>query len=200
MNSFYGPECIKFITGICQNCIKLSIDDYSFLYLASEYSVLQKERGINWRAVPFPSDLHWHSKMETPYPWESQHDRDILVSFIGSNYSFNKGTEKLRKAIVIQCAKHTEHCLWFQYGGGSSGLPMINRDFSNVNMVNGTSIHDIMKRSVFCLTPPGFIIIFKLSLVQFINYVFFNTVLIRRSPNKKRSIRFFIARVYTCYV
>ena len=152
MNSFYGPDCIKFLTYTCRNCIKVSIDDYSFMYTASQQSELLSTRGTHWRAEPFPADIHWHSKMAKPYPWEHDHHRDIIVSFIGTNISYHRGTAKVRNSLIRQCLQHRQDCVWHAYGSAGS---LEHRDFSSINVINGSSIHSIVNRSVFCLTPPG---------------------------------------------
>ena len=160
MNHFYTKTCSNFLSGVCQNCIKLSIDDYSFLFGNTELHASQKRsldglksgRGVNWRSMPFPSDVHWSSRMKRPYPWESEHSRDILVSYIGSNMSYNNKARRLRLALVKQCNEKPRLCHWLYYG---SSTDLASRDFSSVNVKDGASVHDIMRRSVFCLTPMG---------------------------------------------
>jgi hypothetical protein len=160
MNHFFTKECSKFLAGVCQNCIKLSIDDYSYLFGDSELQKnthrsmegLRSGRGVNWRAAPFPSDVHWSSRVSRPYPWEAEHNRDILVSFIGSNTSYNSKARRLRLALVKQCQAHSDVCYWLPYGGNKD---LSKRDFGSINVENGASVHDIMRRSVFCLTPMG---------------------------------------------
>lgn len=160
MNHFYGPECMKFLTKVCLNCLKVSIDDFSFLFGDTEehkkthatMEALKSGRGLNWRAVPFPSDVHWSSRVKRPYPWESTHERDILVSFIGSNISYNHKARRLRQALVKQCQLHSDICYWLPYGANKK---IESRDFSSINVANGATVHDIMSRSVFCLTPMG---------------------------------------------
>lgn len=160
MNHFYGKECMRFLSLTCQNCLKVSIDDFSFLFGDTDMHVktqatmaaLRSGRGINWRAVPFPADVHWSSRAVRPYPWESNHERDILVSFIGSNYSYNHKAARLRVSLVKQCQSHPDLCYWLPYG---SNKDIKSRDFSSINTQNGVSVHDVMSRSVFCLTPMG---------------------------------------------
>ena len=160
MNHFYGSECSKFLSQVCQNCIKISIDDFSFLFgdtemhkkTKSTMQALRNGRGVNWRAVPFPSDVHWSSRVVRPYPWESGHERDIVVSYIGSNISYNHKAARLRLHLVKQCQKHPDLCYWLAYGANKN---VASRDFSSINVHNGATVHDVMRRSVFCLTPMG---------------------------------------------
>ena len=77
------PACKAFLVGVCNECTKLAIDDYSFMYTNKS----EIDRGINWHAVPFPSDFHWSRVVQRPFPWESNQPRDILVSYVGSAWS-----------------------------------------------------------------------------------------------------------------
>lgn len=57
MNYFMNaPKCQHFLQ-LCWNCTKLSIDEY--LFTAKHRMFEAKNRGINWHAVPFPSDYHY---------------------------------------------------------------------------------------------------------------------------------------------
>jgi len=57
MNYFMNaPKCQHFLR-MCWNCTKLSIDEY--LFTAKHRMFEAKNRGINWHAVPFPSDYHY---------------------------------------------------------------------------------------------------------------------------------------------
>jgi hypothetical protein len=57
MNYFMSaPKCQKFMQT-CWNCTKLAIDEY--LFTAKHRHFEAKNRGINWHAVPFPSDYHF---------------------------------------------------------------------------------------------------------------------------------------------
>lgn len=124
---------------------------YSFLFggimeKTNHYSDLVRDRGINWRAVPFPSDVHWNSKMVKPYPWESDHKRPYLVGYGGSTDSYTRSSWRLRHLIASHCDSHPDLCIRTSYGKG--------RDFRLAHQ-NGTSIHDVFNSSIFCLNPPG---------------------------------------------
>lgn len=152
MNHYIKDKCTRFLGQVCQNCIKLCIDDYSFLFggqfeAISPYQNLVRDRGINWRAVPFPSDVHWNSKMVQPYPWESDHERLFLVGYGGSTESYSRVVARLRKQLAGQCDELPDLCHRSSYGKG--------RDFVYKAQVNETSIHDIFNSSIFCLNPPG---------------------------------------------
>jgi len=57
MNYFMGAKrCTEFMQ-FCWNCTKLSIDEY--LFTARERAFEARNRGINWHAIPFPSDYHF---------------------------------------------------------------------------------------------------------------------------------------------
>lgn len=57
MNYFSGaPKCTS-LMRTCWNCTKLAIDEY--LFTAKHRDFESKNRGINWHAVPFPSDYHF---------------------------------------------------------------------------------------------------------------------------------------------
>jgi hypothetical protein len=154
MNFYMHEVCMKFLSGICQECIKISIDDYSFLFggkfdhmKGQSMEVLKQSRGVNWRAVPFPSDVHWHRGMVHPYPWASRHTRRFLVAYGGSTASYYRRSEKIRGALARQCDDRPALCVRKSYGAG--------RAFDALDHDNGTSIHTILNQSVFCLNPPG---------------------------------------------
>ena len=57
MNYFSGAKtCVSFMQ-LCWNCTKLAIDEY--LFTAKHRNFENQNRGINWHAVPFPSDYHF---------------------------------------------------------------------------------------------------------------------------------------------
>ena len=56
MEYYYTEHCKKFLIRTCQNCIKLCIDDYSFLFggdleKQNSYQSLVRTKGINWRSM-----------------------------------------------------------------------------------------------------------------------------------------------------
>ncbi|KAJ1422748.1 hypothetical protein B484DRAFT_432852 [Ochromonadaceae sp. CCMP2298] len=80
------PKCRSLLAGICANCTKFAIDDYSYMY----------------------------SDVVRPFPWENR-DRPILVSYIGSTRSYYGPARKLRGSIVHYCGLH-EDCVHQSYG------------------------------------------------------------------------------------
>lgn len=57
MNFFSSARnCVSFMQA-CWNCTKVAIDEY--LFTAKHRNFENKNRGINWHAVPFPSDYHF---------------------------------------------------------------------------------------------------------------------------------------------
>ncbi len=152
MNFYYHDVCIEFLRGVCQKCIKLAIDDYSFLFGGDyeskhPWSEVVRTRGVNWRAVPFPSDVHWSSSMQRPYPWESDHERKYLLAYGGSKDSHDRRVQLLRTNLANQCREYPDVCAHQTYGKG--------RDFTAIVALNGSTIHDLYNSSVFCLNPPG---------------------------------------------
>ncbi|KAJ1429678.1 exostosin family-domain-containing protein [Ochromonadaceae sp. CCMP2298] len=135
MNFFlHADACVAFLTA-CWNCTKLSIDEY--LFTAQDRHFELQKRGINWHAVPFPSDYHF-SATEEPV-WrrpDSQENRSIAVSFVGNAHKYSPINTKTRLALQQQCAK-SDAC------------------HSSVYAHDGLSPGEISRRSVFCLQPAG---------------------------------------------
>jgi hypothetical protein len=136
------PKCKSLIAGICSNCTKFAIDDYSYMY-SSDAGILS--RGDYWHAVPFPADFHWTKHVQRPFPWENT-VRPILVSYIGSVRSFYGPARRVRASIVHYCSLHPDHCLHSSYG-----LNGTRHSF----MVDGHRPLQVSQRSVFCFQPIG---------------------------------------------
>ena len=141
MNYFFSaPRCTSFL-HMCWNCTKLAIDEYMFIAQDRKFEL--KNRGINWHAIPFPSDYHYDTTVNTLPPWErpsEQENRSVLVSFLGNPRKFSPISTSIREALVIQCKQHDEYCSQgiYQHDGSADNSP--NRDSRN---------------AVFCLQPPG---------------------------------------------
>jgi len=60
MNYFMAGQRCQELLRLCWNCTKLSIDEY--LFTAKDRVFESKNRGINWHAVPFPSDYHYTTR------------------------------------------------------------------------------------------------------------------------------------------
>jgi hypothetical protein len=114
------------------------------MFIGRDRNFELKNRGINWHAVPFPSDYHFsnhaRSKGAVIPPWERTNHRPITVSFVGNSRRYNEYSTMTREALVKQCANHT----------------------TNNGCLHGHYIHDakmtqnqLARDSVFCLQPPG---------------------------------------------
>lgn len=143
MDHYIGkPKCKSLLSTTCTNCTKLAIDDYSFLH--SDDSGI-KEKGDHWHAVPFPSDFHWVSEIEQPFPWMNE-DRPILVSYTGSAASYYNPARRIRTSIIHYCELHPDLCAHASYGVNGT------RDSFKVDGYNPL---DVSKNSVFCFQPIG---------------------------------------------
>jgi hypothetical protein len=136
------PKCKSLISGICSNCTKFAIDDYSFMY-ADDEGV--RVRGDYWHAIPFPSDFHWTQHVKRPFPWENT-DRPILVSYIGSTRSYYGPARRLRQSIVHYCELHTADCVHNSYGLNGTRFSF---------KVEGHRPLQLSQKSVFCFQPIG---------------------------------------------
>lgn len=118
---FLGAEhCQKFLSDHCKHCLKVSIDDYSFLHIHRKSFISKK--GENWYAVPFPADIHYTSGMTAPPPWamhpsyENQQasgsqgrvkpQRHMIVSYTGSRRSMNAASYNIRKSLAENCDEY----------------------------------------------------------------------------------------------
>lgn len=146
LNYFMGAQkCVDFMR-LCWNCTKLSIDEYMFI--AKDRNFELKNRGINWHAVPFPSDYHYSHNVYTAsvsngtaqyeLPWRDFKQRSIIVSFVGNTRRYNDISTRIREALVQQCSKHRTQC---QHGA-----------YKHDNKVGQ---HQLSRSSLFCLQPPG---------------------------------------------
>ena len=118
-----------------------AIDEYLFTSQDREFEL--KQRGINWHAVPFPSDYHYSplSSHDATPAWEMvDTNRKVVVSFTGGERRLSKISTKIREGLVALCKNHTDYCSTKQYQTGY-----------NV----GTTMHQMSRDSVFCLQPPG---------------------------------------------
>lgn len=136
------PKCRAFLSGVCYNCTKMSIDDYSFLHSADQGTA---SKGDYWHAVPFPSDFHWTRKVLRPFPWENV-DRPILVSYIGSARSYYGPARRLRGSLIHYCEMHPDICVHNSYGKNGTRSSF---------KVDGHDPLQISRRSVFCFQPIG---------------------------------------------
>jgi hypothetical protein len=143
MDHYIGkPKCKSLLAGICSNCTKFAIDDYSYMY-ATNSGILQ--RGDYWHAVPFPGDFHWSKQFKPPFPWENE-NRPILVSYIGTTRSYYGPAKRLRTSIVHYCELHAMDCVHQTYG-----LNGTRHSFK----VDGHNPLQLSAQSVFCFQPIG---------------------------------------------
>ena len=120
MNYFFNAKACTELLMLCWNCTKISIDDYIFVAKNREFEL--KTRGINWHAVPFPSDYHYdsrvfghssHSKLPS---WETKaENRSHLVSYLGNPRKFSALSSSIREALVIQCMNNSDVCTHGNY-------------------------------------------------------------------------------------
>lgn len=136
-----APNCVAIIQ-LCWNCTKLSIDEYMFIAKDREFEL--KDRGINWHAVPFPSDYHYRYSSRYNYnngggsskaPWaENIYDRSTIVSFVGGSRRFNQIATDIREALIKQCQLHSKECSFDTYKHGK----------------NERGLHKLSRQSTFC--------------------------------------------------
>lgn len=125
MNYFFmAKPCLEMLQ-LCWNCTKLSIDEY--LFIAKDREFEMKNRGINWHAVPFPSDYHYDSRVyghrphlsdpgsshpQPPWEWKGRgkENRSHLISFLGNPRKFSAVSTSIREALVRQCMNHSDVC------------------------------------------------------------------------------------------
>lgn len=143
MNYFFNAKpCIDMLMA-CWNCTKLAIDEYMFIAHNRNFEL--RNRGINWHAVPFPSDYHYDSSLSPTIssmpPWEQDETaRPVLVSFVGNIRKFSTVSTSIREALHHQCSNHSE-CSHGTY-----------RHDIKAN-VTGSNVE--ARNAVFCLQPPG---------------------------------------------
>jgi len=143
---FFQPNCSS-VFNFCWNCTKLAIDEY--LFTAQDRIHELRGRGINWHAIPFPSDYHYldENKNNIQPHWESPAEygnkhRKHIVSFSGNTQRLNKYSTRIREALVRSCSaiNSTDICTNKRYNTGAGSF---------------TSIHSLSRNSIFCLQPPG---------------------------------------------
>ena len=143
MDHYIGkPKCKALLAGTCQNCTKIAIDDYSYMFPGNE-GILVK--GDHWHAVPFPGDFHWTRSVQRPFPWEND-NRTLLVSYVGSTRSYYNPARRLRVSLVHFCEKHPRDCKHSSYG-----VEGTRHSFK----VEGHSPLQLSAQSIFCFQPIG---------------------------------------------
>ena len=154
MDYFFGAHACMNIFHICWNCTKVSIDEYMFIAKNRNHEL--KKRGINWHAVPFPSDYHYtgdyiqhniNSKDSisiSTAPWERPskvENRSVLISFLGNARKFSQINTLIREALVAQCQNHTDICSHGTYKHDTTAG------------ISGPNLES--RHAIFCLQPPG---------------------------------------------
>lgn len=145
LQHYLGPLRCTNLLKLCWNCTKLSPDEYLFTARDREFEM--SWRGANWHAVPYPADYHY-SEIANPLleghhalpPWQRlEEKRSIIVSFLGSVKRYDESSTKVRETLVNQCEKWSDKCIHGKsYRIDSTG-----------------SLHNLARKSVFCLQPPG---------------------------------------------
>ena len=145
MDHYIGkPNCKSLLRGICRNCTKLAIDDYSFMY--GDDAGIQV-RGDNWHAIPFPADFHWTRYVQKPFVWQKNiTERKILVSYVGSSRSDYSPARRIRGSIIHYCEKHKDLCVHLSYGMNGT------RSSSHIKGYNPLQLSS---NSIFCFQPIG---------------------------------------------
>lgn len=143
MNHHLGkPKCRQLLAGMCYNCTKLAIDDYSFLQ-STDVGVIDK--GDGWHAVPFPADFHWSKHVKRPFPWEHR-DRPVLCSYVGSTQSYYGPARRIRQSLAHYCHIHQDLCVHKTYG--------INGTRHSFRVAGHNPLQTSLN-SVFCFQPIG---------------------------------------------
>eukprot|EP00602_Paraphysomonas_sp_CaronLab_P013163 CAMPEP_0185043042 /NCGR_PEP_ID=MMETSP1103-20130426/42689_1 /TAXON_ID=36769 /ORGANISM="Paraphysomonas bandaiensis, Strain Caron Lab Isolate" /LENGTH=365 /DNA_ID=CAMNT_0027583183 /DNA_START=538 /DNA_END=1635 /DNA_ORIENTATION=+ len=141
------PACYDFLTRICTNCTKLSIDSYPKGYDRTSYMP-------NWHSIPFPSNYHWSSSVTHP-PWaDFSRPRPYAVSYIGSMSSHLKKSRTLREILRREC-RESEYrypglCRWYDLSHHGSSA-----DALSPNHTSQSNMWRAAEDSTFCITPPG---------------------------------------------
>lgn len=145
MNYFFERTNCTVLFQTCWNCTKLSIDEY--LFTAQDRTFETRGRGINWHAVPFPSDYHFSARLAPEgaiAPWDdvAGRRRRHVVSFSGSPNRLSKISTQIRHGLLALCraANDTRICATQRYDTGTK---------------RGGSAHTLSRESIFCLQPPG---------------------------------------------
>ncbi|CAE7500392.1 unnamed protein product, partial [Symbiodinium microadriaticum] len=157
------PNCLAFLTDLCRNCTKLSIDTYPQGYKRGQYLP-------RWHAIPFPSNYHF-SPQVTQEPWRTQNPlasstsavdgyaatgtgrRQYAVSFVGTLYSSLDKSRRLRQEMHRQCRLAGPLCVWNGLSTHNSNGAIETTGESSGSGGTGTS--PVGEKSTFCLTPPG---------------------------------------------
>lgn len=140
------PKCREFLAGVCGNCTKFAIDDYSY-YFASDAGI--KFQGDGWHAAPFPSDVHFNKDIVHPFPWELDDDRDLLVSYVGSTQSFSSKATQLKTSLAHFCSLHMNNICSHQSYGETPNNPRaldFNASYDPLS---------VYRQSIFCFQPNG---------------------------------------------
>lgn len=136
-----SPKCLELLR-VCWNCTKISVDDYVFV--AEHRRAELNSKGVNWHAVPFPSDYHFSKSYAVgvgeslPWSFNATRKRPNLVAFVGTARRFNEYSTALRESLLQQCANHQKECTHESY----------------IHDAKHT-LNDLSRNSVFCLQPPG---------------------------------------------
>lgn len=183
MNYFLNSEnCVKLLR-LCWNCTKLSIDEYMFIGKDRNFEL--KNRGVNWHAVPFPSDYHFSNYAQVPddvvIPKKGTHASGhghghgqgkaaSTPPLVASNANAN--IPRTKNAIIPPWERTNPRPIIVSFVGNSrryNEYSTMTREALVKQCANHTGeclhghyVHDakmtqnqLARDSVFCLQPPG---------------------------------------------
>ena len=135
---------------LCENCTKITPEDYSFLVQSKEKNIAQQMKGKYWHAVPYPSNFHWNKRVERPFLWEkTSESRPLLVNYIGAAYSICELATKLRREIYKICPTHPENiCKLSHYSKRHDREPTLMEGAEDPH-------YNLSLNSIFCFQPLG---------------------------------------------
>lgn len=145
MGHYLGkPKCKAFLAGVCTNCTKFAIDDYSFHWADGV-----EHQGGYWHAAPFPSDFHFNKGIRRPLPWEQIY-RPYLVSYIGSTKSYSGQAHRVKASLAHFCALHSVAKLCYHSAYSPSLADPRSVDYN-------ASFHPYVpyREAIFCFQPMG---------------------------------------------
>lgn len=156
MNYFFTAKACASFFQFIWNVTKLSIDEYMFIAKNRPFEL--GNRGINWHAIPFPSDYHYTSLATQLPPWtrsNSEESRPILISFIGNARKYSVVSTSIREALLAQCQNHTNACVHSLYAHSTLTQTSTVDAKATADSDNNNGGLNYAQNAVFCLQPPG---------------------------------------------
>lgn len=136
-------SCKKFFS-FCYNCTFFTTNTYPKLHEMTLYTARP------WFSIPYASSWHW-SDVVKELPWEGNHTRPYLITFVGSTHTENQHSNRLRARFLKQCNNSAlgVHQLGQQDAHCHLVMPIEGR------FTEGMEDLSVYRNSVFCLSPPG---------------------------------------------